>query len=49
VMAHDASGAMATAAIAIEGTIEGSIAGRCQAVADTLSSAGFASVWNTTQ
>jgi hypothetical protein len=40
---------MATAAIAIEGTIEGIIAGRGQALADTLSAAGFASVWYTTQ
>ncbi len=48
-MAHDASGAMATAAIAIEGAIEGSIAGGGQVLADTLSSAGRASVWYTTQ
>ena len=48
VTAHDASGAMATAATAIEGPIEGSIAGRAQVLADTLSPAGFASVWYTT-
>ena len=49
VIAHDASAAMATAATAIEGPIEGSIAGRGQVLADTLSPAGFASVWYTTQ
>ena len=49
VMAHDASGAMAAAAICIGGAIDGSIADRSYALADTLSSAGRASVWYTTQ
>jgi hypothetical protein len=49
VMAHDASGAMATAAMSIGGAIDGSIADRHQVLADTLSSAGRASVWYTTQ
>jgi hypothetical protein len=49
VTAHDASGAMDTAAIWVGGGIDGSIADRHHALADTLSSAGCASVWYTTQ